>query len=177
MRDRPAHAPALYAGLFGIGPALVAIILAFSVTCVSAKASSTDREKMAAYWGQMADLYSQALGDATSAFQDGNDRSVTANYLENCSTVARVATQRLDSADAPAGWDDVKEKLRSGFSDLATRCEDAKTHLYSGADANRDKARSSTTATPRDLRAALHLARLHYMASGGSGSDLRLAGT
>lgn len=154
---------------------LLIVFFAIAITDVAAVSAPTDREKMAAYWGQIADLYAQALGDAVSSFGDP-DRSDKANYLENCSTVARIGAARVDSIEIPNEWDDVKVKLRSGFTEFAARCNDAKVRIYTSDGTDRDKARKSLISAPADLRSALHLARLHYSGSGGRPSDLHLAG-
>jgi hypothetical protein len=110
------------------------------------------------------DIFNTAASDAQSAFDEGNDKSMAANYLDNAMTTDLIARQKADEA-VPEGWDDVQQSLDLAFDEFHSACERAKTALYS----HPEQQDVASVTTPSDaLRKALHVARLHVKAAGGN---------
>ena len=143
-------------------------------TFFAGPASAADgRAAMLEYWGHVEDILAQAVGDAQSAYDDGNDRSMAANYLSNCDTnIFSASFAAADSDKVPRGWDDVRDALKTGLRDYGSICREQRTKLYSGGSAG--KGRAIVSKMPASLVKALHLARLHLTAAGADPRAIRL---
>ena len=131
------------------------------------------RAAMLEYWGNVEDILAQAVGDAQSAYDDGDDRSMAANYLSNCDTnIFSASFAAADSDKVPRGWDDVRDALKTGLRDYGSICREQRTKLYSGGSAG--KGRAIVSKMPASLVKALHLARLHLTAAGADPRAIRL---
>jgi len=138
--------------------------------------SAEDLSKARAYWGGVIDVYSDALSDGVSAYDEGNDREAAANYLENCATNADTAKSHAELDALPDGWDDVRSALIDGLSDLKSRCTQEKMDLYGGSNKTTEELAHDAAKVPPRMLEALHLARVHIVAGGGNPSDLKAPG-
>lgn len=143
-------------------------------TSIAGPASAADgRAAMLEYWGHVEDILAQAVGDAQSAYDDGNDRSMAANYLSNCDTnIFSASFAAADSEKVPRGWDDVRDALKTGLRDYGSICRDQRSKLYSGGNAG--NGRAIVSKMPPSLLKALHLARLRLTAAGADPRAIRL---
>lgn len=141
-------------------------------TIAPTKASSEEIAAMKEYWGHTQDIILQAKNDAVSAYNDGNDRSMAANYLSNCSTNAGSAKGGLAFRKMPDGWNDVRSALDSGLTQYATLCTQQKSKLYSNDDPA--AGRAAVSELPSDLQSALQLARKHLSDAGGDPDSIGL---